>query len=126
MTSTALRSAASRDVRATSEVFTSADTEEPVDTVRCVDLTGPADGTVEEPVEQTVAGPNHLMIYSSSIFATLLLFLGGVSVPASMVYGNPTGWALGAFCAFWGGPSFGVMVGSARVSSWYDRNGGHE
>ena len=30
------------------------------------------------------------------------------------------GFGLGGFCAVWGGPSFGVMAGSARVSAWFE------
>lgn len=65
--------------------------------------------------------PNYVAIYSSTIFAVSVIFLLGVAVPTAMVYGNATGWGLGAFCAFWGGPSFGVMAASARVSAWYEK-----
>lgn len=69
--------------------------------------------------------PNYVAIYASTIFAMIMLFLLGVAIPASMVYGNAVGWALGGFCAFWGGPSFGVMAASARVSSWYEKHDEH-
>ena len=66
--------------------------------------------------------PNYVSIYASSIFAMSMLFLLGIAIPASMAYGSATGWGLGAFSAFWGGPSFGVMAASARVSTWYDKH----
>lgn len=66
--------------------------------------------------------PDFRSIYTSTILAVSLAFLFGVGLPAAMVYGNTTGWALGAFCAFWGGPSFGVMAASARVSAWYEKH----
>ena len=66
--------------------------------------------------------PNYVSIYTSTIFAVTVAFLLGVAIPAAMVYGNAVGWGLGAFCAFWGGPSFGVMAASARVSAWYEKH----
>lgn len=69
--------------------------------------------------------PPYFSLYMSSIIAVSLIFLVGVAIPAAMVYDATTGWALGAFCAFWGGPSFGVMTGSARVSAWLEENEGH-
>ena len=68
-------------------------------------------------------GPNYWNIYASSIAAVTILFLLGVAIPSAMVYGNATGWALGAFCAFWGGPGFGVMAGGARVSTCNEKHG---
>ena len=61
--------------------------------------------------------PNYVSIYGSTIFAMTVIFLVGVGVPAAMAYGKAVGWGIGAFCAFWGGPSFGVMAASARVSA---------
>ena len=85
-----------------------------------------ASASVTDSAPTSVAeGPNYLAIYTSSILAVSLLFLLGVAVPAAMVYGNATGWGLGAFCAFWGGPGFGVMVGSARVSVWNEKHEAH-
>ncbi len=69
--------------------------------------------------------PNYFSIYASTIFAVSMLFLFGVGIPAVFVYGNATGAALGVFCALWGGPSFGVMAGSARVSIWNDKHESH-
>jgi hypothetical protein len=71
---------------------------------------------------ETPDRPNYVSIYASTIFAVTVVFLLGVALPTAMVYGNATGWALGAFCAFWGGPSFGVMAASARVSAWYEKH----
>ena len=66
--------------------------------------------------------PNYRSIYTSTIFAMSILFLLGVGIPCAMVYGNAAGWGLGVMCAFWGGPSFGVMAASARISSWYEKH----
>ena len=66
--------------------------------------------------------PNFRSIYTSTIFAMAMLFLFGVGIPCAMVYGNTVGVGLGVMCAFWGGPSFGVMAASARVSSWYEKH----
>ena len=66
--------------------------------------------------------PNYVSIYGSTIFAMTVIFLVGVGIPAAMAYGNAVGWGIGAFCAFWGGPSFGVMAASARVSAWYEKH----
>lgn len=76
-----------------------------------------AQAQVEAPIR-----PNYVAIYGSSIFAVSMLFLLGVGIPSAMIYGNTTGLGLGAFCAFWGGPSFGVMAGSARLSAWHEKN----
>lgn len=69
--------------------------------------------------------PNIVAIYATSIAVVGLLFLVGVGVPVAMVYGNATGFGIGAMCAFWGGPSFGVMTGSARLSAWLEAHGEH-
>jgi hypothetical protein len=71
---------------------------------------------------ETPERPNFVSIYASTIFAVAMVFLLGVGLPTAFVYGNATGWGLGAFCAFWGGPSFGVMAASARVSAWYEKH----
>ena len=70
--------------------------------------------------------PNYVAIYASSIFAMSMLFLIGVGLPMSMAFGNAAGWANGAFCAFWGGPGFGVMVASARASAWQEKHAAHD
>lgn len=66
--------------------------------------------------------PNYVGIYASSIFAVTMVFLLGVGIPMAMVYGSAAGAGVGAFSAFWGGPSFGVMAASARVSTWHDKH----
>jgi len=71
---------------------------------------------------ETAQRPNFVSIYASTIFVVTMVFLLGVGLPTAFVYGNATGWGLGAFCAFWGGPSFGVMAASARVSAWYEKH----
>lgn len=53
-------------------------------------------------------------IYVSSIAAVTALFMIGVAVPCGIAFGWPAGIGLGAMCAFWGGPGFGVMVAGAR------------
>lgn len=55
-----------------------------------------------------------MSIYVSSITAVTVLFLVGVGVPCGLAFGWPAGLGLGAMCAFWGGPGFGVMVAGAR------------
>jgi len=69
--------------------------------------------------------PPYVSLYASSIIGVSLAFLIGVAVPAAMIYGTTIGLALGLFCAFWGGPSFGVMTGSARVSAWLEAHEEH-
>lgn len=64
---------------------------------------------------------NYRAIYVSSILAVSFLFFVGVGVPLSFELGLKGGLGLGAFTAFWGGPSFGVMTGSARVSARMER-----
>lgn len=71
---------------------------------------------------ETPERPNYVSIDASIIFAVIVVFFLGVALPTSMVYGSATGWGLRAFCAFWGGPSFGVMAASARVSAWYEKH----
>lgn len=67
---------------------------------------------------------NYRSIYVSSILAVSLVFLVGVGVPTAFALDSwSAGLAIGAFTAFWGGPSFGVMTGSARVSAWHERHG---
>lgn len=67
--------------------------------------------------------PDYLSIYASSVMAMTALFFLGVAVPAAMFFeGWKTGVGVGAMMAFWGGPSFGVMLGAARVSSWFEKN----
>lgn len=81
---------------------------------------------VDVAAEQVGAdAPNYVSIYAGSIAVVTLLFLIGVGLPAAIVYGTATGLGLGGTCAFWGGPSFGVMVASARVSTWFDEHGEH-
>ena len=74
---------------------------------------------------ETPERPNYFAIYAWSIFAVTMLFLLGVAIPAAIVYGNAVGWGLGAFCAFWGGPGFGVMAASARLAVWEDKHSEH-
>ncbi len=65
----------------------------------------------------------YVAMYTGAILAVSALFLFGVAIPTAMVYGNAAGWGLGAFCAFWGGPGFGVMAASAMVSMWHEEHG---
>ncbi|MEM7096562.1 MAG: hypothetical protein AAF567_26400 [Actinomycetota bacterium] len=55
-----------------------------------------------------------IRIYVSSIVAVTALFFVGIAVPCGLAFGWPAGIGLGAMCAFWGGPGFGVMVAGAR------------
>ena len=65
---------------------------------------------------------DYLGIYARSIFAMTVVFLIGVGVPVSIFLDNFVhGFGLGAMCAVWGGPSFGVMAGSAGVSTQLER-----
>jgi len=67
--------------------------------------------------------PDYVSIYASSILAMTALFFLGVAVPSLMFFeGWKIGVGVGAMFAFWGGPSFGVMLGAARVSAWFERN----
>ncbi len=69
---------------------------------------------------------NYTKVYLSSIAWISILFAVGVGVPVSLVLDDwMGGMGLGFFTAFWGGPSFGVMLGSARVSAWQEKYG-HE
>lgn len=83
--------------------------------------------TVAQPKVQTEAAApkiNFRAIYVSSILAVTALFLVGVGVPMAIFLDSMSGgFALGAFTAFWGGPSFGVMVGSARVAAFEEKYG---
>lgn len=106
----------------------------PVITVPVVNPLRSPEAVTPTPVEEVldiVVGdapndaPNYVSIYATSILAVTLVFLIGVGAPAAMAFGGAAGWGLGAMCGFWGGPSFGVMVGSARVSSWFDKHGEH-
>jgi len=61
-------------------------------------------------------------IYVTSILAVAALFLLGVGTPLAMYLDDFwSGMGLGGMCALWGGPSFGVMAGSARVSGYMER-----
>ena len=72
------------------------------------------------------AAPNYVRIYAASIAVVTMLFLVGVGAPVAWYLGDAAaGFGLGAFCAFWGGPSFGVMAASARVSAWFEEHGEH-
>lgn len=67
--------------------------------------------------------PNYVAIYASSVLAMTALFFIGVAVPCAMfLEGWKIGVGVGAMFAFWGGPSFGVMLGAARVSMWFEAN----
>ncbi len=59
---------------------------------------------------------NEMSVYESSIAATALLFFLGVGIPTWFAFGIHWGIGLGAMCAFWGGPGFGIMVAGARMS----------
>ncbi len=63
-------------------------------------------------------------IYVSSISAVTALFLIGVGVPCGLAFGWPAGIGLGAMCAFWGGPGFGVMVAGARRELRHEERAG--
>ena len=70
---------------------------------------------------------NYVGIYLSSILAVSFFFLVGVGVPLAFAMDSlQAGAALGLFTALWGGPSFGVMAGSARVSAWEEKYGSHD
>lgn len=97
----------------------------PVDKDRSVSTASKAAAQTEVVETEVEEGPNYFSIYGSTIFAVTMLFLLGVGIPAAFVYGNATGAALGVFCALWGGPSFGVMAGAARVSIWNDEHEAH-
>lgn len=61
-------------------------------------------------------------LYVSSILAVSVLFLVGAGVPMALYLDDLWGgMGLGGMCALWGGPSFGVMTGSARVSGYMER-----
>lgn len=72
--------------------------------------------------DEGVANIPFVKIYVSSIAFVALAFLLGVGVPTSMYLDDWVGgMGLGGMCALWGGPSFGVMTGSARVSAHMER-----
>jgi len=56
-------------------------------------------------------------IYVSSVLWTTALFFFGVGVPCWIAADLAWGAGLGAMCAFWGGPGFGVMAAGARISA---------
>jgi hypothetical protein len=97
----------------------------PVRKERTVSTASKAAAQTKAVVTEVEETPNYVAIYGSTILVVSMLFLLGVGIPAAFVYGNATGVALGVFCALWGGPSFGVMAGSARVSIWYDKHESH-
>lgn len=49
------------------------------------------------------------------------LFFFAVAIPCAMAWGWPAGTGLGAMCAVWGGPGFGVMAAGARVQLVHDK-----
>ena len=67
--------------------------------------------------------PDYIAIYASSMLAMTALFFVGVAVPCAVLLDS---WKIGvgvaAMFAFWGGPSFGTMLGAARVSAWFEKN----
>jgi len=88
-----------------------------------------AKAPVQPPAPEPIVAPQpenyRQPIFVSSIIATTVVFLLGVGIPAWFAYGPAMGLGLGGMCAFWGGPSFGVMVGSARVLLFEEKHGIH-
>lgn len=72
-------------------------------------------------------GPDLGAILVRSIgLATIIMFVG-VGVPMWLLTGQVwDGLGLGAFCAFWGGPGFGLMAGGAYWTAKMERFNGHE
>ncbi len=64
---------------------------------------------------------DHRSIYISSVSAVTALFFFGVGLPCWYAFDLAWGVGLGAMCAFWGGPGFGVMAAGARVSMYEER-----
>lgn len=65
----------------------------------------------------TLRAKSHTWMYAESIVVMTLLFLVAVGVPTGIGFGSlEAGFALGLFCAVWGGPGFGVMAASARIA----------
>lgn len=88
-----------------------------------------AEVAAEQSVTAESAAPtiNYTSIYVSSVLAVSVFFFLGVGIPLAIALDSVSGGlALGAFTAFWGGPSFGVMTGSARVSAFQERHGLHD
>lgn len=69
------------------------------------------------------ARPNYVAIYTSSMLAMTALFFIGVAAPCAIFLDSwKIGVGVGAMFAFWGGPSFGTMLGAARVATWFETN----
>lgn len=65
--------------------------------------------------QQEVDVSRSQQIYVSSILCVTVLFFVAVTVPCALAFGWSAGIGLGAMCAVWGGPGFGVMAAGARV-----------
>lgn len=86
------------------------------DTATSASSTGIAAGDADE-------RPNYVSIYASSMLAMTALFFIGVAAPCAIFLDSwKIGLGVGAMFAFWGGPSFGTMLGAARVSAWFEKN----
>ena len=72
------------------------------------------------------AQPSSASIYISSVAAMSALFFLGVGLPCWWAFDLRWGVGLGAMCAFWGGPGFGVMAAAARLELRHEREAAND